>query len=124
MLSERSMHERVCNLVLADIQVDSRLFIEFCDHAIIVAADDAESRSLFTAVRLGGDGQFSSAADMPVQHFLEVHAIELITAEDDVVVSILVMEMLEVLANSICCSLIPRIGLVGLFCCQNLNETI
>jgi hypothetical protein len=61
---------------------------------------------------------------MPVEHILEVHAIELVATEDDVVICILVMEMLEVLTNGIGGSLIPGIGLVGLLGSQDFNKAV
>jgi hypothetical protein len=61
---------------------------------------------------------------MPVEHTSQIHSIELVSTENDVVIGILVVEVFHVLSDSISSTLVPGISLISLLCSKNLDEPV
>jgi hypothetical protein len=61
---------------------------------------------------------------MPVEHTSQIHSIELVSTENDVVIGILVVEVSHVLSDSISSTLVPGISLISLLCSKNLDKPV
>ena len=61
---------------------------------------------------------------MGLEHFTIIHAIQLVSRKDQIIVGVLIGEMLQVLPHRIGRPLIPIVVVVGLLGCQNLDESI
>ena len=95
------------NDVVCDVCIWAWLLEELCDHTLVVTAHDSQSCSFWSADWLSCDCKDCTCVDVALEHLVEVHSVELVSGEDDVVVCILVPEVLQVLSYSISCTLIP-----------------
>lgn len=81
----------------------------------------AESVSLLAPDRQRGDGELGSCRNMCIDQFAKIHAVQLVAAEDQHVLEIIVQQMHEVLAHRIRRAFVPGRGAGGLAggrCCS------
>ena len=83
------------------------LLHELDDPALLIGMHDPEARGRLRSTGMVGDGHVRLAFDVLAQHFSVIHAVELIAAEDDVIVVRTLEEVAQVLPNSVGRALIP-----------------
>ena len=112
------------NPPLADVQVRGGLLHKGRDAMLPVNPHDAEAGCILPVHAGGGDGDVGPGCDVTVQKGLEVHAVQLVSGEDDVVGGILGLEVDEILAHRIGSPLVPTGVLQRLLRGQNLHESV
>src|SRR5439155_9117475 len=84
---------------------------------------DAESGCLFLSHGQDSDSHIGLIVAMGLLQVPKIHAIKLVTAQDQHLASAILLNVADVLANGIGGALIPVGGLVGLLGRQDLDET-
>jgi hypothetical protein len=84
-----------------DLIVGLGFFQKAYDSTRIVATHDSKRRSFRSSYRNRSDGDIRIALDVGIEHLLVIHTIQLITAEDQNVLAVLIVKVDQVLANSI-----------------------
>ena len=83
---------------------------------------DAEVRGGGAGDGDGGDGDVGFLLDVLVDDFAVIHAVELVSAEDDEVLVGALEEVAEIAADGIGGALVPMGAARGLLCCEDLDE--
>ena len=97
---------------------------EVDDLAGVINLHEAERRGALLIHGHGGDGDVSLGLAMLQDEGLVVHAVEVITGKDDVLVALGLVEEPDVLAHSICGALEPVLVLGRLLRGEHLDETL
>jgi len=84
---------------------------------------DAEAGGVPLAHRKRGDGDLRVVCHVLAHQFAEVHAVELITAEDEKVLMIALEKVAHVLTHGICGALIPALAIGRLLRGEHLDKT-
>jgi len=98
------------------------LLLEVDDAAVASGLHDAKARGLLGADGLDGHGGVRLGLAMHAQHVAEVHAVQLVAAEDRDLAPRLAGHVLEALANGIGRPLEPLASLLGLLGREDLDE--
>ena len=97
-------------------------FNELADVAFFVGEHDAEARGGLAVDGNRADGDLRTAVNVLLDHVAVVHAVELVTAEDDEIFRRMFKEVAHVLAHGIGRSLIPFRALGGLLGGEDFHE--
>jgi len=100
-----------------------RLLLEPDDLAIGIEMEDAHLRRVFRADRLRRDGDVGARLDVRLDQIAEVHAVEMVTGKNQVVVGIVAGEVAGGLADGIRRPLEPVGALRRLFRGKHLHES-
>ena len=82
-------------------------FLEPGDAAGVVGFQDAEAGGVGAADREGGDGEVGLGGQVVAQDLAEIHAVELVAAEDEEIFVVALEEIAQVLAHGVGGALVP-----------------
>ena len=100
-----------------------RLLDELDDPALLIGVHDSKTGRRRAIHRNGAHRDVRVCLKVLAQDVAIVHSVELVAAQNDVVIDRTLEEVAKVLPDCVRSSLIPMRALRGLLCGQNLNET-
>ena len=101
-----------------------RLLLEALDLALAIEAEDAHAAGVVGVRRLGRDGDVGARGDVRLHHLVEVHPIQMVAGEDQVVVGVQVDEVRHGAPHRIGRALEPVGGLGRLLGGDDVDERL